>query len=689
MRMEAKRILWSKESIVLFLLFFVVNTGLFYHHSVRGYVPLDEDEIQRVDYSRKLDEIRSQIAGWEGVPIFQHTDHAREDEKMMRDYGRLASVSGMTHRSEGICLWFASSMPHYFTLLFCIWLVFVTFETEKRGLFPLVYASGRGRLPLAFKRLRIYLAAALGGSVLYQWPLLVIACLKAGNHSALWQPVQYVSGLENCILPANGMTFVLIVTVISAFGIFVVLLLFWMFLLLIHNQKIALTVCGLLFAAAYFFFQWIPEQSRFSLLKYINIMTMLDLNPLFARYRLYSVGPFVLERTECVCLAVFFLAGVLSVLCLFCSVRRRPFYQKHRIERLIEYTLCRMRAALCHMPDRCFEWYKMLVPQRGLFVIVFFAAVLMREVWQPMSAAQQITLGSRGEYMADFYEEWEGPVTEEVRQEIKAREKQLAMLVEQGNPIAEYYEKGLQVVYERMDHIERNKEKELWLVNPSGYEYILGSKGEERSMQASVLVLLCLAALIAGIVTFEKKSGTEYVLRTTRYGRNRLRKRKYAMVLVLTVSFWAILNGMEMYHVQQTYPLVGFPAPVESLPFMKHLPFAVSIGQYCLLVYGIRLLWLLLLSFLYVEAANWCRSQEIGILLCSITLLPSILDLMGMELVSPFSITKLIHVSRFFRQGYGGIAKQAAAFVLILFVLVASAAVRNKRKSKTPYHRKR
>ncbi len=116
--MEAKRILWSKESIVLFLLFFVVNTGLFYHHSVRGYVPLDEDEIQRVDYSRKLDEIRSQIAGWEGVPIFQHTDHAREDEKMMRDYGRLASVSGMTHRSEGICLWFASSMPHYFTLLF-------------------------------------------------------------------------------------------------------------------------------------------------------------------------------------------------------------------------------------------------------------------------------------------------------------------------------------------------------------------------------------------------------------------------------------------------------------------------------------------------------------------------------------------------------------------------------------------
>lgn len=143
-----------------------------------------------------------------------------------------------------------------------------------------------------------------------------------------------------------------------------------------------------------------------------------------------------------------------------------------------------------------------------------------------------------------------------------------------------YYAAGLRIVHERMDHIERNGKKGLWLVNPSGYEYILGRKGEERSLQASLLVLLCLAALMAGIVTFERKSGMEYVLRTSRYGRNRLKKRKYEVIVWLTVLFWLAANGMELYHVRQTYPLGGFSAPVESLPFMEKLPFSVSIGAY-------------------------------------------------------------------------------------------------------------
>ena len=151
----------------MLLLFFVVNTGLFYDHSIRGFVPRGADEIHKVDFTKKQDEIRERIEGWEHVPIFQHADHAREDEKMLRDYGRLVSVRGTTHRAEGISLWFAASTPHYLTLLFCLWLVFITFETEKSGLFPLVYAAKSGRFPLALRRLRLYLAAALGVSVLY------------------------------------------------------------------------------------------------------------------------------------------------------------------------------------------------------------------------------------------------------------------------------------------------------------------------------------------------------------------------------------------------------------------------------------------------------------------------------------------------------------------------------------------
>lgn len=99
-------------------------------------------------------------------------------------------------------------------------------------------------------------------------------------------------------------------------------------------------------------------------------------------------------------------------------------------------------------------------------------------------------------------------------------------------------------------------------------------------------------------------------------------------------------------------------------------------------------MWLLIFSLLYSEAANWCSSQEIGILICSFTLLPSILYLMGMEMFSHFTVVKLIHVSHFFRQGYDGIGKQAAAFILAISGLCISVrcrrAVKREAGNETP-----
>lgn len=61
MRMEARRILWNKKTMILLLLFFVVNTVLFYDDSIRGFVPRGADEIHKVDFTKKQDEIRERI----------------------------------------------------------------------------------------------------------------------------------------------------------------------------------------------------------------------------------------------------------------------------------------------------------------------------------------------------------------------------------------------------------------------------------------------------------------------------------------------------------------------------------------------------------------------------------------------------------------------------------------------------
>lgn len=205
--MEARRIFWNRKSVILFIVFLLLNIGLFAYGSWKDYTPLSREEVQEIDYSKKYEKIKKQMESLRDVSIFNTQSNLLENEKILRDYGRICFVSGETHQREGIGLWYASSMQNYFSLFFCVWLVFLTFDVEKRGLFPLVYATKGGRGALALRRLLYYFFAAIGISIIFNFVLLLLACAKARNISALWQPIQYVNSLKGCILPVNGIEF--------------------------------------------------------------------------------------------------------------------------------------------------------------------------------------------------------------------------------------------------------------------------------------------------------------------------------------------------------------------------------------------------------------------------------------------------------------------------------------------------
>lgn len=116
--MEARRIFWNRKSVVLFIVFLLLNIGLFAYGSWKDYTPLSREEIQEVDYSKKYKKIKKQMESLRGVSIFNTQSNLLENEKILRDYGRICFVSGETHQREGIGLWYASSMQNYFSQFF-------------------------------------------------------------------------------------------------------------------------------------------------------------------------------------------------------------------------------------------------------------------------------------------------------------------------------------------------------------------------------------------------------------------------------------------------------------------------------------------------------------------------------------------------------------------------------------------
>lgn len=639
--MEIRRVILNKKSIVLCVLFFISNIVYFNFSILNNYQPVSETN--NVNYGVIYEKIQNNIVEYSNIPIFQDDDNLLEGDKILDDYGKIRNVQGEAYES-GISLWFKSSVQNYMSVILCVLVIFISFETENKGMFPVIYATAGGRGKVALSHLISVFLTAVISSFIFNSSLIIAGCIKTGGVSVLSAPVQLSRGLENVILSVNGIQFFLLVVLISSGAIFLVAQICMLIMYLIHNRKIALTVCGIMIVCEYIIAGWLPAQSKFSIIKYINIATLLDLKTVFTKYQLYVIAGKCFELKELICFVIFIAILVLSVLSVIIKSKKYPFYKKSLLEVVGEKLCCYAKRIVCGLSGTAMEVYKMLIPQRGGFVLLFFILILVKGLWKPVSPGEQLTLGSTEEYMADYYEEWTGPLNEEVFKDIESRSKQLELLIDDNNPAAGYYANGLKAIGERIEYIRANSNRNLWLVNPSGYEYMIGDKGRGISEMSFLIALVGLATIIASVFSYEKKSDMEVLINTTGNGRKSVKKRKYIIVVILCIIMWLIISGMEIYTVTKTYKLSGLQAPVQSLSFMENIPINISIGGYMCIAYIYRLIVMLLSETIFIVVSEKVNNQEVCLLLCGVVILPAVLSLIGMEYLSVISVTHWIRL---------------------------------------------
>lgn len=676
--MENRRIYINKKSIGLFILCIIMNSALFYYNGVREYTPLSRNEIVKIDYEEKVNQIQKQIQQNKSVAIFQEEDEEVFQQKTWEDYKRIENVKGTTNAQEGISLWFSWSLQKYIMLFFCVWIIFMTFDTEKKGLFALVCATPKGRAILMAKRLIGCFGAVLLMSFVLNGLMLLQITIKVQDISAFFQPIQLVTGLESCILPTNGLGFVLWNIFFQAIRVYAVTLVCWLIFLWIRNSKFALTACGILFATEYYLSKWILAQSQWNMWKYINIMTFLDAGRTYVEYRLIKVGLFCMEKSEWVLFSAGISILVLSIVCLIFVEKRRPIYKKNILEKGIDTCLCLVRRSICHLPSRFLEWHKVLIAQKVILILPFFLLLFTSNLWLEKEQGKQLMIGGISEYMEDFYREYTGEITDSVVTEMDRREKEIVEMLESGNPTVTYYIKGLQELEKRVKYVENKKEKKLWLVNPSGYRLLFGEKGEETFGEQAILFLFAILIVVSGIFSFEKKSGMESLLHTTKYGGKHLERRKYLISTVICFILCLSININEIYSVSQMYLLKGWNAPIESLPFMKNCLLSLGVGEYYVLVLGCRFLGSFVCMLIFIEITKWCGKQESSIFVGAIIILPSLLYQIGLTVFSKYSVIKILHVSHFLRQGRSGIEKLIFVMGVGIFLLVLSSWGRRK-----------
>ncbi|MCR5636255.1 MAG: hypothetical protein K6F76_03625 [Clostridiales bacterium] len=161
------------------------------------------------------------------------------------------------------------------------------------------------------------------------------------------------------------------------------------------------------------------------------------------------------------------------------------------------------------------------------------------------------------------------------------------------------------------------------------YGKLLSRESYLRQEYSAVLAVITIIIILSGIFSFESKSNTNYLIRSTKNGRERLFKVKLFTSAAVTAFVWCVAYAAEFFGIYNKYGLDCFSAPLQSLEFFMSFPFSISIGAYLIIMYLFRLLLLLGAAAIVMLISKKFSYVSSIIISIAVLLVPALLNMVG------------------------------------------------------------
>lgn len=434
----------------------------------------------------------------------------------------------------------------------------------------------------------------------------------------------------------------------------------------------------------------IPATSRWNVLKYANLISLLRTNELLGGYRnLYWFDhPIPLLLVECVAAVLF---GVLFLAAFCHAFSRRIFtaaprggsvagllrFRPHARSRPItpKARLKILRAPAFTTPLRQ-EIYKLFLMQGAALLLALFAAF---QIYTAVTAESYIDANEI--YYQYYMKHIEGPLTQQSVEWLRGQNEefkpiyQLQAAMASGQITAQEYGNMIQgytslqqkmTVFLRVWYKAKAVQKTpgAQLVYETGWLKLLDVAGTADLPDALWSAALC-ALCCAGLFAMERQTGMVHVIGTTPLGRRHTVRCKLGLALGVCGAVTALGLLPRVWVAARDYGLAAWTAPVRSIDEYTAAP-------------GIPLFLLFALAVLARFAANACMvcvtlalSQKtgstFGALFASLLLfaLPPLLSISGLTGAKWLGVYPLFHTGALFASG-----TRTACF-LLLFIAAA------------------
>lgn len=595
--------------------------------------------------------------------------------KTTKDFEGMETLALMADRDLGIQNAYQFAISDLLALVFMIMVCVGLFSKEyERKLYPLILAAPT-RKRIALHKLAVLIISANFVSILIYGSNLLLAGRLFG-FGDLNRPIQSVSEFRTCNLWISCGEYLLLgyllkLSALMVFGILILAL-----FTLLKKGVMVFFVASCFLAVSFGLYAGIPVTSNLNALHFINVFYLMDSFSIISHYQNINLFGYPFSMTQVVPV-IFLIATVLGtgiIILRFatCSVSRDA-KKIPCVSKMMTWIGNKMDRLNHHGNLFVFEAKKILIGSKGLWLLVALAFLMF------YNYHTAFRLMSSEAYAYKYYiEKIGGKITNET---LKFIEEEYEFLAQQDPATVAGQLWALPQIEMQVDTALYNEQEygiEAYLIDETGFKKLFADKKSDiqDSLFAIVIAVLCCGTVFARENTFE----TRKLLRICKCGKRLLYDK--IMVSVLVSVFTVIIVNVGRYTVvDKNYLLSEWSAPVQSVMALSGIRYHLSLGQYLLLLWGLRLTGGILTGFIIAAVSSFCKNETTAIAASMAVLAGPVLavgvdvDILNYISVYPFSSGNL------FLQEIMG--KQMAFLALgILWVLLCLWSIRKKWESK-------
>ena len=218
----------------------------------------------------------------------------------------------------------------------------------------------------------------------------------------------------------------------------------------------------------------------------------------------------------------------------------------------------------------------------------------------------------------------------------------------------EAYEKkeALEILEEKSDYLEEHYEKtgvKGWFLADQGIRAFL-SPTFNIPLYGTVLIL-CAMSFSMEYAGKNKNAGFVSVLRSTKNGRRKTIRAKYSAVIIMVIGLGIILYVMEAAAYINTYSFDStiWSAPLGSLPSYSQVDSGITIGQYIIVLYVLRIVALVITAVFMLSVSVLAENLLLGVGACVfVTMIPTVIASFGEGNMKTIDFSSWFGINKYF-----------------------------------------